>query len=217
MEVIPLGDEYIYELLESIDEAINDPTNMALPDPSVVTYFKDFSQRRIWLNLNVSENVFEFVRNIIQWNTDDKEIPAEERKPIWLYIFNYGGSADLMWMLTDVIAQSITPIYTVNMGQCASAAALIFMSGHKRFMMPSSTVLIHEGSGQIEGDAVKVLDQAASYKAMVKRMHNYILAHTGIPPATLNKKRNNDWELDSETCLKYGVCDCIINSLNDII
>ena len=122
-----------------------------------------------------------------------------------------------MWMFTDIIAASETPVYTVNVGQCSSAAALIFMSGKRRFMLPTATVLIHEGSGTIEGDAVKVFDQAASYKAMVKKMHNYILSHTSIPAGTLSRKKNNDWELDAQTCIKYGVCDRIVDNLSEII
>ena len=208
--------DYIVELLESIDESINSPANLSLPDPSAVTFYQNLKERKIWINLGVDETMLEFAKYIALWNKEDEGKQKEERKPIWVYIFCYGGSMDFMWMFADVIAASETPVYTVNMGQCASAAAIIFMTGHKRFMLPSASVLIHEGSGTIAGDAVKVFDQAENYRAAVKRMHNYILAHTNIPSGTLAKKRNNDWELDSETCLKYGVCDRIIESLSEI-
>lgn len=208
--------EYIIEMLEEIEESMNTPSTMAVPDPGVLTFFQNLSERRIWIDLSVDNTILEFSRYIMKWNEEDKEIPVENRKPIWIYIFNYGGSADFMWMFTDIISISETPIYTVNMGKCCSAASLIFMTGHKRFMLPTATVLIHEGSGTIEGDAVKVIDQAESYKTMVKKMHSYILSHTTIPAGTLTRKKNNDWELDSETCLKYGVCDYIVEKMSDI-
>ena len=209
--------EYIVEMLESISESMASPETLAIPDPGTLTFYQNLSERRIWLNLGVDDTILEYSRYIMRWNKEDEGKPVEERKPIWVYIFSYGGSADFMWMFTDMIKASETPIYTVNMGQCCSAAAMIFMTGHKRFMLPSASVLIHEGSGSIEGDAVKVIDQAESYKAMVKRMHNYILAHSNIPAGTLSRKKNNDWELDSETCLKYGVCDVIANNLSEIM
>lgn len=208
--------EYIIEMLEEIEESMNTPSTMAVPDPGVLTFFQNLSERRIWIDLSVDNTILEFSRYIMKWNEEDKEIPVDNRKPIWIYIFNYGGSADFMWMFTDVISISETPIYTVNMGKCCSAASLIFMTGHKRFMLPTATVLIHEGSGTIEGDAVKVIDQAESYKTMVKKMHTYILSHTTIPASTLTRKKNNDWELNSEACLKYGICDCIVEKMSDI-
>lgn len=209
--------DYIAAAIEQIIELLNDPTNLSVPDPAILTTYTNLNERRIWLEIQVDSAILEYSKYIMRWNSEDAGKPVEDRKPIWLYIFNYGGSADYMWMLTDIIAASETPIYTINVGQCCSAAALIFMAGHKRFMMPAATVLIHEGSGEISGDAVKVLDQAESYKTMVKRMHNYILAHTRIPPATLTRKRNNDWEIDSETCLKYGICDHVVSSLSEIV
>jgi len=208
--------DYIVEMLEGIEESMGSPETLAIPDPALVTFYQNLSERRIWLDLTVTDTILEYSRYILRWNIEDAGKPIEERHPIWIYIFNYGGSADFMWMFTDVISTSETPVYTVNVGKCCSASALIFMTGHKRFMLPSATVLIHEGSGEISGDAVKVIDQAESYKTMVRKMHAYILAHTSIPASTLSRKKNNDWELDSETCLKYGVCDKVIESLSEI-
>jgi len=209
--------EYIIEMLEEIESSMNNPETLSVPNPGMLSLLKNISERRIWLDLAVDESVLEYVRYILRWNMEDAGTPQQERKPIWIYIFNYGGGADYMWMLTDVIAISETPVFTVNMGQCCSAAALIFMSGHKRYMLPMSSVLIHEGSSEISGDAVKVLDQAKSYESMVKRMHRYIIDHTNIPSATLTRKKNNDWELNAETCLKYGVCDRVIESISEIL
>ena len=209
--------EYIVAMLEEIEASMNNPETFSIPNPGMISLMKNMSEQRIWLDLTVDETVLEYVRYILRWNMEDAGIPPEDRKPIRIYIFNYGGGADYMWMLTDVIAISETPVYTVNMGQCCSAAALIFMSGHKRYMLPMSSVLIHEGSSEISGDAVKVLDQAKSYESMVKRMHRYIIDHTKIPSATLTRKKNNDWELNAETCLKYGVCDRVIESISEIL
>ena len=68
-------------------------------------------------------------RLILRWNMEDKDIPPEDRKPIWVYIQSPGGNLLYMSALLDAIELSVTPVYTVNMGYAASAAALIFMAG----------------------------------------------------------------------------------------
>lgn len=161
--------------------------------------------------------LLEYERMILRWNVEDKGKPSEERKPIWIYLFNYGGSTDVMWSFVDMIQVSKTPIYTVNMGQCASAAGIIFIAGHKRFMMPCATLMIHKGAAKFAGDGQKVLDQADSYKKELKRMRDFVTAHTDIPSRTLSSKQNNDWEIDAEYCLEHRVCDVIVSTLDDVI
>ena len=98
-----------------------------------------------------------------------------------------------------------------------SAAGLIFMAGKNRLMMPRSRVLIHEGSCRMSGDAVKVLDASDSYRRAIKDMKEYIRERTGITQAMLTRQQSHDWELDAESCLKHGVCDKVIRSMDEIL
>lgn len=198
---------------------LNIPKEPVLPDPDEISYYILEKERKLYLDFDIKESITSVERMILRWNIEDKKngIPPNERRPIWLYILSNGGYLYCMWSVVDIIEASVTPIYTVNIGLCASAASIIFISGHKRFMMPRAKVLIHEGSAAIEGDAQKVQDQADSYKKEVKAMKEYILNRTNIPKAQLMKKRNNDWELDASYCLENKVCDVIINTLDDVI
>lgn len=191
--------------------------NWKIPDPELVTWYRMNLERKIWIDLNVDATIPEYERMILLWNMEDKGKDPKDRKPIWIYLMNYGGSLDMCYSLIDTILASKTPVYTVNMGQCASAAGLIFMAGAKRFMMPNATVMIHEGSGGFAGDAGKVLDQAETYKVQIQHMKDYILSRTEIPQKLLNKKRSNDWDIPAKECLQMKVCDVIIESLDDII
>lgn len=193
------------------------PYNFQLPDPMAVNFYRHTAQRRIWLDGDVGDNVLMLTDQILLWNEEDKGLPVEERKPIILYIFNYGGSADHCWEFIDVIKLSTTPVITVNMGHADSAAALIFIAGHKRLMLPNATVCIHEGSAELGGDAIKVIDAADTYKAGLKKMKEYILSRTGIDPRQLNKKRSNDWTIDAKYCLDNKVCDGIVSSLDEVL
>ena len=202
--------ELVLPVLENI------PDNR-LPLPDEISYYELEKERRYFLDYPVDDSCMELERMIIRWNMEDRAKSPEDRKPIWIYILSIGGYAHYMWSLIDTILLSETPVYTVNLGLAASAAGLIFMAGKKRFMLPRAKVMIHEGSASFEGDAGKVLDFSDAYKKDLKLTREYILEHTGIPKSQLAKKRSNDWELDSQTCLDYHVCDTVIHSLNEVI
>lgn len=162
-------------------------------------------------------DVLDLERQILLWNIQDADIFEDEREPIWLYIWNQGGYMELSNSLIDVMDASITPIYTVNMGLCASAAADIFTAGKKRFMMKNARVMYHQGSGSLSGDAQKMADQMADYNRQLEKARAFLLARTKIPPEEYESHKYNDWWLSAEECLKYGVCDKIIETMEDVI
>ena len=189
----------------------------SFPDPDYLAYHQLLKDRIIYLETPVDEPMLRIHKQILMWNAEDKGIPVDQRKPIRIVIMSYGGSVNYMWMTVDAIRGSKTPVYTYNIGAAHSSAGLIFMAGHKRFMTPNATVVIHEGSAGFEGDAGKVLDASESYKKALKKMKDYIVERTEIPPATLNRKKSNDWELNAEDSLKFKVCDRIVESIEEII
>lgn len=201
------------EFLESL---MLDIPNEVLPNPDSITYYKLEKERKYYLDCEVTGSLMALHRMILRWNIEDKGKKPEERAPIWIYIMSPGGEVDVMWALVDAIKLSATPVYTVNVGVASSAASLIFIAGKKRFMTPNAKVVIHEGSAQFGGDAVKVMDFTDSYKKELKRMKQFIANHTAIAPKQLNAKRANDWELDAAFCLENKVCDKIIESIEEV-
>ena len=188
-----------------------------LPNPDLISYYVLEKERKIYLETNVGPDNMMLQRLILRWNMEDRGKPVEDRKPIRLYVMSYGGDLDYMWTVVDTIKLSKTPVITINMGVAASAASLIFIAGHHRLMLPNAKVIIHEGSAQMAGDAVKVMDATDSYRKELKRMKDFILENTKIPPATLNRRKNNDWTIDAKYCLENSVCDEVVTSLDDIL
>lgn len=205
------------ELVNLMNNMAIEMPDAALPDSDNVTYYIFEQDRKIFLDFDVCPETMSIAKMIMRWNLEDAGKPKEERKPITIYIHSYGGDMDLMWLIIDAMTSSETPIITVNLGIAASAAGLIFMAGHKRYMMPRAKVIIHEGSAAINGDAVKVMDESEGYKLSLAQMKEFILSRTRIDKKMLNKKRYNDWSLDSKYCLENGVCEKIIESLTEIL
>ena len=189
----------------------------SLPNPDQVSYYTLERERKIYLDSGIGPENMPLHRMILRWNMEDAGKPVGERRPIRIYIMSYGGDLDYMWAMVDIISASKTPVYTIDVGVAASAASLIFLSGHRRIMLPNSKVIIHEGSAAVSGDAVKVMDATDSYRKELKRMKDYILSRTHIPQQTLNRRKNNDWTIDAAYCLENGVCDLIAESVEDIL
>ena len=197
-----------------VEGVINNLPDGVLPEPDMVNFYKLAEKRILWLDTTVDLSMVAHERMILLWNLEDIGLPVEKRKPIRLMIFNYGGDADMAYSMIDIIKASKTPVYTYNMGMSASAAGLILMAGHKRFGLPNSQVLIHQGSASVEGDIGKVLDANDVIKKSVKKMQDFILENTHIPSQLLKRKKSNDWTLNAQEALDYGVIDHLITDLD---
>lgn len=204
-------DEVIEKLSNYLDE------DHSVPKIETLTSYRMDKKRIVYLDSpEIDFNAVKIHKEIMKWNLEDRDVPVDERKPIWLLIFCYGGIADVMWSIIDTIEMSTTPVYTVNIGVSDSAASLIFMSGKKRFVFPNGHVTIHEGSASMSGDSIKVLDASDSYRKTIQMMRDFILGHSKITKQLLTKKRSNDWQLSADECLEHGVCDVIVHSLDEI-
>jgi ATP-dependent Clp protease protease subunit len=199
-------------------EIINhDPCNLKLPDPSLVIYYKNIEDRKIWIDMDIDAILIDFEKYILQWNAEDAGKPVEERKPIRLFIYSYGGDLDATNSFIDVIKMSKTPIHTINMGQALSAGALIFLSGHKRFVMPKSQILIHQGSiGGISGTTNQVLEMTDNLKKVETKLKEYIIEHSKIDEKLYKKKQKTEWYLSAEEALELGVADAIVSNIEEL-
>ena len=205
------------DLVDGMLDVIGHPETLKLPQLQQVEDYILYGQRRIWLEEQVDNGVLEVERRIFLWNLADRELLAEDRKPIWMYIFNYGGSSDAEQSLIDVMDASITPIYTVNLGVCLSAAAEIFTAGKKRFMLPNARTMYHQGFVATQGDVQKVNTQMADYNRQLEKTKHFLLERTKIPPELYEQHKYDDWWLDADECIRYGVCDHIIRSLDEVM
>lgn len=208
----------IFDAVRQVVEGMElDLPDNTLPDPSLLSYYTFAMERKLFLEEDVGFPIMDMIKLIMRWNQEDKDVPVEQRKPITIYIMSDGGYMSYMWAMLDAMLTSKTPIVTVNLGVAASAASLIYLAGSKRLMMPTATVIIHEGSTEVAGDANKVMDATRNYNKELAKMKEFILSRSSIPPRVLNKKAKDDWYIDSATCLEYGLCHKIVESLDEIM
>lgn len=205
--------------MEEIHVAIpKEAENLTLPSPELITFYRNLENRVLWLDSDVDEYWLEFSRKIIEWNREDKGLSPEQRKPIKLMFFSYGGSLDVNNALIDTIKLSTTPIYGVNIGQACSAGCFIYLACHKRFAFPNATFLIHQGEGNgFSGTYAQVVATVMEYQRKVEELERYLRENTEIPDDILSENITTEWFLSADEALDYKVCDKIVTSLDEIL
>ena len=193
--------------------------NMQLPSPELLMYYKNLDHRVIWLDTHVDEMWLEYERQILEWNREDKDIPVEERKPIKLMFFSYGGQIDVNYSFIDLIQKSKTPSWGVNMGQACSAACFIFIACHKRFAMPRSSFLIHQGGvdGGFSGTYEQVVAAIMEYQRQMDELGKYLLEYTKITQEMLDERFASEWYLTAGDAVELGVADKIVDDIDEIM
>lgn len=197
----------------------NNLENIQLPSPELLTYYKNIGHRVIWLDSNVDDMWLEYEKQIIEWNREDKDLPIEERTPIKLMFFSYGGQIDINYSFIDLIQKSKTPVWGINMGQACSAACFIFIACHRRLTMPRSSFLIHQGGadGGFSGTYAQVVAAIMEYQRQIEELGAYLLQHTKITEEMLNEKFSSEWYLTADEAVECGVADKVIDDIDEIL
>lgn len=86
----------------------------------------------------------------------------DAQAPIRMFINSPGGEVQSGLALYDVMQALNCPVNTICLGMAASMAALIFVSGARREMLPHSRIMIHDPliGGGIGGSALSVKARA---------------------------------------------------------
>lgn len=139
----------------------------------------------------------------------------DPNKDISLYINSPGGSVYDGLAIYDTM-QFIKPqVATYGIGLQASMGAFLLSSGAKgkRFLLPSSRVMIHQPSSGTQG---KVTDQEISLREALrlKDLLNEILAkNTGQKLAKIKADVERDFWMDAKEAVAYGLVDKVVSKV----
>lgn len=182
---------------------------------------ENLKERKIYFNQGVDESVVELIiAQILKWNTEDKNIPVEDRKEIILYISSLGGSVFEGLVLCDVIKASVTPIKAVALSYCYSMGGVIFVSCKKRYMFANSSLLIHDGNTTLSGSANKVKDLKKFYDKVDERLKDVIVSNSNITSEEYDDNADRELYLLADECKEKGLCDYIVGidcDINEVI
>lgn len=201
----------IENLLLSIPESV---ANLQLPDPDLRDFYQDEQDRVFWVTNEINDSLLNLVKMIIKCNKEDKGKIVEERIPIKVFIDSPGGDVCALWTTIKAIEMSKTPVYTINYCTAYSAAADLLASGHKRYALPGTSVMVHSGSCMFGGTMEQAENMKKHFDKLGKKVTDYFLAHTKIDPKMFKKKAPSDWYMDEDDALQNGLIDEIITDLD---
>ena len=190
--------------------------NVQLPDPELRNYYVDLEHRTFWLDEEVTPYLLELIKYIVRWNAEDSATPIEKRQPIRIYFFSPGGDLDVNYALIDTIKMSKTPIIGINIGQCASAAAYIFLSCHKRYMLPHAYFILHQGSGTLSGTFEQICAQMEDYQQQVEELATFVLEHITYSEEAVAEKIVGEWYIRKDEALENGVVHGVITDVSQL-
>lgn len=195
-----------------------DIKDLTLPEPSEYTYWQARKNRTFFIDYEIDEgyDLIELSKIIVQMNMEEKDIPKEELKPIYIWIMSFGGDVYQGNFFADLLISSRIPIVTIAMGAAMSSGFIIFLAGHRRYVFSHSQLLVHEGYAAFQGTASEIEQAQLNYKKQLEEMKEYVLSRTNIDAKTFQKNSKKDWYLTKDEIIKYNI-GIIVNNFDEII
>lgn len=133
-------------------------------------------------------------------------------KDINLYINSPGGSITAGLAIYDTIQYIKSDVQTICIGQAASMGAVLLGAGTKgkRFILPSSRVMIHQPYGGITGQSTDIAIQARELSRLKVLLVQYISDMTGRSIETIVKDIERDYFMDANESVEYGIVDKVL-------
>jgi ATP-dependent Clp protease protease subunit len=170
-------------------------------------YSRLLKDRIIFLGSEIDDQVANAV--IAQLLFLENEDP---KKDIKIYINSPGGSVYAGLAMYDTMQYVKPDVSTIVVGMAMSMGAVLAASGTKgkRFALPNSKIMIHQGSAGFSGTPADIEIHAREVLKARQRLDEILAQHSGQPLAKVNKDTDRDYYMSADEALKYGLVDKII-------
>jgi len=162
------------------------------------------------------EKIAEVVHALLFLNESNKDVPDDKKKPIELYLSTYGGNADDMFALYDVIKkiQEETEIHTIGLGKVMSAGVLLLAAGvkGKRKIGKNCRVMLHSVIAGNHGSIHNLMNEMEAIEQLQKMYIDSLIEETKMTRSQLKKMldRQVNVYLSAEEAISLGIADIII-------
>ncbi len=148
----------------------------------------------------------DFVSKLIELETKDAE------KDIKVFINSPGGYVTSLFCMLDSLRLVKPDIKTYCLGEAASAAAVLTMSGTKgkRYITKHSRILLHQLSSFALGHIADVKISVKESERINSILMDIIIERTKIKRKELKKLISRDCWLSAQEALEYGLVDHIL-------
>ena len=165
------------------------------------------NQRIIFLGTPIDDQVANLtIAELLHLEADD---PTRD---ISLYVNSPGGSVYDGLAIYDTMQFVKPEIATICVGTAMSLGALLLAAGAKgkRMALPNAKILLHQLSGEFEGEATDIEIHAREAIALKRQLEEIVARHTGQPLERVCKDMERDYFLTAEEAKEYGIIDRVI-------
>ncbi len=133
-------------------------------------------------------------------------------RDIQIYINSPGGSIYAGLAIYDTMQHIQPDVSTVCLGMAMSMGSFLLAAGapKKRFVLPNSTILIHQPLGGAEGQATDIEITAREIVRLRSRMYELYSVHTGKAVEQIAKDSDRNYYLSAEEAVAYGLADEVL-------
>ena len=141
----------------------------------------------------------------------DYENPEQD---IRLYIDSPGGSVYHGLFIYDTMQALRCDVATYACGLTASMGAVLLAAGThgKRFALPNSRILIHQGSAGFRGNVPDIEIVARETLHLTNSLVDIMALHTGQTPEKVRRDTERDKYMSAEDAVAYGIVDQVLDS-----
>ena len=136
----------------------------------------------------------------------------DPEKDIHLYVNSPGGTVTAGLAIYDTIQYIRPDVQTICLGQASSMGALLLTCGTagKRFVLPSSRILIHQPWGGVAGQASDIGIQAREIIRIKRLIIEYFARHTGKGEEVISRDLERDYYMSAQEAVGYNLVDKIL-------
>ena len=181
---------------------------LASLDRSADIYQRLLKERIIFLGTQVDDTSANLIcAQLLLLDADDHE------RDISLYINSPGGSVTSGLAIYDTMQYVNADVATICVGLAASMGQFLLCAGApgKRYALPHSRILMHQPSGQMQGQAADIAIQAEQIIYLKRMMAERIAEHTGQSVETIEADSDRDRWFTAEEARDSGFIDQVID------
>lgn len=135
-------------------------------------------------------------------------------KPINLYINSPGGVISSGLAIYDTMRLINPEVSTICLGMAASMATVLLSGGKKgkRYVLPNSTVHMHQPMGGAQGQASDIEIAAREIIRLQDKIRTILAENTGQTYDKIARDTDRDYYLTAEQAVEYALVDEILSS-----
>lgn len=139
-------------------------------------------------------------------------------RDISLYINSPGGSVTAGLAIYDTMRLIPNDVSTLGLGLAASMGQFLLGAGTpgKRFVLPHTRVLLHQGSAGIGGTAIDIEIQAENLEHTKNVMLGLIAEHSGQSLEKVERDSRRDRWFSAQEAVEYGLADAVLTSVPSV-